>query len=165
MEADPVGPVVIVFELSPVVGALGTHHLGEDGQEVGRESTQGQEEDRASFGRGMEAEAGGPLCWQRHSGRAQALSSARWRLKSWPPLQVPLDPLLQGRLLIPGASMHTALHLIHFSKLSLPSAISSDCPSHPAGAFILTQQQAGSDLPRATWLTGSSCPSTNRAGI
>lgn len=28
VEADSVGPVVIVFELSPVVGALGTHHLG-----------------------------------------------------------------------------------------------------------------------------------------
>lgn len=33
MEADAVGPVVVVFELSPVVRALGTHHLGEDEQE------------------------------------------------------------------------------------------------------------------------------------
>lgn len=32
-EADSVGPVVIIFELSPVVRAPGTHHLGEDRQE------------------------------------------------------------------------------------------------------------------------------------
>lgn len=32
-EADAVGPVAVVSELSPVVGALGTHHLGDDGQE------------------------------------------------------------------------------------------------------------------------------------
>lgn len=32
-EADSVGPVVIIFELSPVVGAPGTHHLREEGRE------------------------------------------------------------------------------------------------------------------------------------
>lgn len=35
VEADSVGPVVIIFELSPVVGAPGTHHLRGEGREEG----------------------------------------------------------------------------------------------------------------------------------
>lgn len=32
MEAHAVGSVAIIFELSPVVRALGTHHLGKEGE-------------------------------------------------------------------------------------------------------------------------------------
>lgn len=32
VDAHAVGPVAIIFELSPVVGALGAHHLGEEGE-------------------------------------------------------------------------------------------------------------------------------------
>lgn len=31
VKADTVGPVGVIFELSPVVGAPGTHHLREEG--------------------------------------------------------------------------------------------------------------------------------------
>lgn len=35
VEADAVGPIVVIFELSPVVGAPGTHHLREEGRGLG----------------------------------------------------------------------------------------------------------------------------------
>lgn len=44
-------------------------YLGDGG---GHESPWGQEEHKANFRRGMEAETSGPLCWQRPSLEAMA---------------------------------------------------------------------------------------------
>lgn len=59
VEADAVGPVAVIFELSPVVGAPGTHHLREEGR-----------------GPGL-PEAGGPCCALAGSGAGRVAGRGR----------------------------------------------------------------------------------------
>lgn len=122
VEADAVGPIAIVSELGPVVGALGTHHLGDDGQErLGPEVRQG----RAAlvpwpgrWGAGEHPQTGGrqsklqernggrdrwsPVLAEAQPGdrgagvRAQALRSPSWGLKSWPPAGASRFPFCEG---------------------------------------------------------------------
>lgn len=153
----------------------------------GGESNQGQEEERARFRRGMQAERGSPRHWQRDScleAKMQEESSRfglpRLGADTWPALQVPRlfspsdSPSVKAAVHPRGLPCTHPLYPIHFSKCPLsPLPPHRTVPAahwlHSAGVFILSSltgsnraSQRGSHLPRAAQLTSSNWPSTNR---
>lgn len=148
VEADAVGPVVIILELSPVVRAPAAYHLGEDGQEGlgGRaearrslcvpwprrwecESNQEPEGAKGSFRRGREAGMGvlGGSCGAggAHGLWAPLAKGSRPALTTPPDLQeLDLSPfrfsLCEDSCSPRGLPCPHPLHLIHSPRALLP---------------------------------------------
>lgn len=144
VEADAVGPVVIVFELSPVVRAPGTHHLRGEGtgrRDLGPPGRQGMasevgcESNRRKKKQGQECrQRGVSPSWQRPScreatgqGGAQTPALHAGGLRPSVPFRFPSCE---------GESQGLALHtpLASDSPLQVLSARSATSPDSPSSA-------------------------------